>query len=84
MTVERDVAVMGELGLHARPAVEFAEAAARFDARITVSKGARDADAASVLMILTLDVRQGDRIHLRADGPQAEEAIEQLTALVSP
>jgi phosphocarrier protein HPr len=83
MSVERDVEVAGELGLHARPAAAFADAAARFAAKVTVERDGREVDAKSVLLLLTLDVRQGDHIHLRADGPDESEAVDALTHLVA-
>jgi phosphotransferase system HPr (HPr) family protein len=79
--LERAVEVPGVAGLHARPAAAFAEAAARFEADVTVSKGDREVDAKSVLLVLTLDVRQGDRIRLRAHGSDAARALDELAAI---
>ena len=80
--VEADVEVTGELGLHARPAAEFAAAAARYTSDVRVAKGAREVDAKSVLLVLTLDVRHGDRVTLRASGADADEAVAALSRLV--
>jgi len=82
LTAEREVEVADELGLHARPAAEFAKAAARFSADVRVAKGEREVDATSVLLVLTLDVRQGDVVRLRASGPEATAAVEELARLV--
>ncbi len=73
----------GELGLHARPAAEFARSASRFASEVRVAKGGREADAKSVLLVLTLDVRRGDRVRLSASGPDAESAVEELARLVA-
>lgn len=81
---ERDVEIAGAAGLHARPAADFAAAAARFDSAILVIKGERRADAKSVLLLLTLDVRQGDRVTIRAEGGDAEQAVAALARLVDP
>ena len=81
--LERAVRVDTELGLHARPATEFAETAARFDADVRVRKGDREVDARSVLLLLTLDVRHGDRILLSADGIDAQAALERLSEMVT-
>lgn len=83
-TLERTVRVTSELGLHARPAAEFAEAAARFTGDVRVRKSDREVDAKSVLLLLTLDVRFGDRIVLSADGPDAERALDVLSDMVMP
>ncbi len=80
--VEVEVEVNGAQGLHARPAAAFADVAARFASDITVVRGDLAADGKSMLLLLTLDVRPGDRILLRADGPDAGPAVDALAALV--
>jgi phosphocarrier protein len=80
-SVDCVVEVVGAAGLHARPATEFAATAARFHCDITVGKGELTVDAKSVLLLLTLDIRQGDRIVIRADGPDAAPAVQTLAAL---
>jgi phosphotransferase system HPr (HPr) family protein len=82
--VRRQVDVDAPAGLHARPAAALAETANRYRSVIRVRHGPREADAKSVLMLLTLDVRQGDSIEISADGPDADEAVDALSALVHP
>jgi phosphotransferase system HPr (HPr) family protein len=82
-TIEREVEVTGELGLHARPAAEFAKAAGRYTSDIRIAKGDREVDAKSVLLVLTLDVRRGDRVRLRAEGPDTARALDELARLVT-
>jgi phosphocarrier protein HPr len=60
----------------------FARAAAAQPAEITVSKGDREANAKSVLSVLTLDCLAGDEITIRTDGEGAEQALNELVALV--
>jgi phosphocarrier protein len=69
-------------GLHARPAKVFARAAAALPSEITVSKGGREANAKSVLSVLTLDCLAGDEITIHTDGEGAEQALQELAALV--
>ena len=72
------------LGLHARPAARFVETASRFDAAITVADettGRGPADARSLSALITLAVRQGHTILLRASGAQASEALAALREL---
>jgi phosphotransferase system HPr (HPr) family protein len=80
--VEREIEVTGTQGLHARPAATFAGAATRYASDIRVIRGDREADAKSMLLVLTLDVRQGDRLVLRAEGPDAEDAVDTLAELL--
>ncbi len=81
-----EVRVENPSGLHARPATLFTEAAAAFQSRITVEnidRGSRAVDAKSLLMLLTIGVISGHRIRIRADGPDAEAAVEKLRELVA-
>ena len=80
--VRREVEVTAPAGLHARPAADFAATAARFSSDTRLWHGDREADAKSVLLLLTLDVRQGDRVVVTAEGADAEEAVEALCRLV--
>ena len=66
-------------GLHARPAAALVRLVAGFDARVTVN----GADAASLLRILALGLRQGTTATVRADGPQAPEARAAVVALLA-
>ena len=73
-------------GLHARPAARFVQAAAGFDATVTVrnlTTGAGPADATSLNGVATLGVRQGQQVEVRASGPGAQPAIDALIALAS-
>jgi phosphotransferase system HPr (HPr) family protein len=60
----------------------FARAAAAHSCVITVRKGDREANAKSVLSVLTLDCLMGDEITIRTEGDGAEGALDELTALV--
>ena len=61
-------------GLHARPAARFVQAAAGFDAAVSVrnlTTGAGPADATSLNGVATLGVREGQQVEVRASGPDA-------------
>jgi phosphocarrier protein len=80
--VEREYVVRSELGLHARPAGEFAGLAGRFEAEVEVSRGDEWVSGRSVLSLLSLAAAQGTRLRVRAVGPDAEEAVEALGRLL--
>ncbi len=71
-----------EAGLHARPAALLVRAIAGVDADVRIRFGAGEADGHSVLAIMSLGARKGDRVHVEATGPQAQEAITRVEALV--
>jgi phosphotransferase system HPr (HPr) family protein len=80
--IEREFVVANELGFHARPAGEFVRAASRFEAEVEVSRGDEWVSALSVLSLLSLAASQGTKLRLRASGPDAEQAVAILGALI--
>lgn len=74
--------IRNRVGLHARPAVLFVQAAQNFQSDIRVSKGGKEANAKSFKAILALAVNQNDEILLHAEGQDAEKALAALTRLV--
>lgn len=82
---ERRVTVASAVGLHARPAMLFSQAAAAQTVTVSVAKasGGQAVDARSVLSVLGLDVRHGDEVVLTAEGDGADSALDQLAVLLS-
>jgi phosphotransferase system HPr (HPr) family protein len=70
-------------GLHARPASMFVQTAKRFQSTITASHGSRSVNAKSILSVLTLGANQGAEITIRAEGEDADAAVEALRALIA-
>ncbi|MBI3267758.1 MAG: HPr family phosphocarrier protein [Planctomycetes bacterium] len=82
MLVERPVTIVNKRGLHVRPATKFAEVANRFQSSISVSKEGVVSDAKSILDLLMLAAAEGVVLHLRAEGNDADQAVDALDALV--
>jgi PTS hybrid protein len=80
---EIELELRNEVGLHARPAGLLVRSLSGFDAEVTVRLGEQEADARSVLALMSLGARQGDRIRVRARGPQAEAALAKVRELVA-
>ena len=80
--IRRSVEIRNKVGLHARPAAKFVEMARRFSSEIKVISNGGSADAKSILQVLALGVRKGTEITLTADGPDEEEALAALCALI--
>ncbi len=79
---EAQLTLTNAAGLHARPAGLFVQTAGRFQAQVQVLARGRQAEAISIMGVLSLGARQGDTITLRASGEQANAAIEALSELV--
>ena len=80
---QRTVAIGSTVGLHARPAALFVQAAAAAGVPVTIAKdGGSPVNARSILSVLALDARGGDEVTLRADGDGADAALDALVALL--
>ncbi len=78
--------VTNRLGLHARPAARFVEAAGRFGAVVRVQNLSTErgpVDGRSLTALITLGVRQGHDVVVRASGEQAQATLEALEALAA-
>lgn len=71
------------VALHARPAGEVVRAAARAVAEIRLEANGRSANAKSILDVLALGATGGTELLISASGPDAAEALERLSELVS-
>lgn len=81
---ERKVTIVAEVGLHARPAATFVQAATKAPIDVTVAKpGGTPVNAKSILQVMALDVRKGEMIVIAAEGENAEELLDQLAAIAS-
>ena len=80
--VTRTVTVTNYEGFHLRAASLVMTLARRFESHISIAKGNHTEDAKDTpLQLVGLDAHQGDKLLLRATGPDADEALEALVGL---
>ena len=80
--VRRGVTICNRRGLHARAAARFVKLAWQFDAEVTVAKNGTTVSGHSIMGLMMLAAGPGSVITVSADGPDAEDAISALAALV--
>ena len=78
----RTVTVVNRRGLHARAAAKFVTLAERFGASVEVERDGQSVSARSIMGLMMLGAGQGSTLDLHADGWDAKEALDALTALV--
>ena len=81
--LQRTVSVVHDQGLHARPAALFVKLANRFQSTVTLKKGRKAVDGKSIMGLLTLAAHRGSRVSVVANGPDAQEALEQMCRLLT-
>lgn len=81
---QRTVTIASKVGLHARPASLFVQAASETGLDIEIAKPGEDAvDATSILGVMALGAKHGEEVTLTADGDGADEALDGLVELLS-
>lgn len=81
-TVQKSVVIRNKYGLHARPAAEFVKLAAQFSCDIWVRKDDTEVNGKSIMGVMMLAAEPGSELTIRAEGEDAEDAVEGLVALV--
>ena len=82
-TASATVDICNARGLHARASAKFVKLAAQFDAEVTVSKDGQSVDARSIMGLMMLAAGPGCSLQIAAEGPEAPQAVEALSALVN-
>ena len=80
---ERTVLIINRNGLHARPAAEIVKLAAKFESEITIVKDDLDVNGKSIMGVMMLAAEHGSSITFKAEGPDADQALDALTTLVT-
>lgn len=80
---EKKVTVNLRAGLHARPAALFVQQANKFSSDVFVEKAGKSVNAKSIMGIMSLAISKGTEITIRAEGSDAERAVEVLAEMVS-
>ena len=81
--VSTPIRVPNPAGLHARPAAVLATLARPFDADVRLRLRGRDANAKSVVAVMSLEVGHGDEVEVVADGPDADAAMQAIAAALT-
>lgn len=80
--ITRTATIGSSVGLHARPASLFTQAAAEYDYDIVISLDDEEADAASILEVMTLGAKHGDEVTLSCEDDSAAAALDELAAML--
>ena len=80
--INKQVLVLCESGLHNKQATYFVQKANEFDCSIWLESENRKMNAKSLLGIMSLGILTGTTVTLSASGPDAEEALNALEALL--
>jgi phosphocarrier protein HPr len=77
------VTIINKLGLHARAAAKLVALASEFESEVWLSRGDNTIDASSIMAVMMLAAGQGTELSLNADGPDEDDAVERISALIA-
>jgi phosphocarrier protein len=79
----REVEIVNKLGLHARASAKLTQLASEFQSEIWLSRSGRRVNAKSIMGVMMLAAGRGSTVLVEASGPDAEQALQALQALVA-
>ncbi|MFP4371920.1 MAG: HPr family phosphocarrier protein [Halanaerobium sp.] len=82
MVKEKKVIITNKTGLHARPAAQFVQKAGKFNSKIEIIFEEKEVNAKSIMGVMSLGVGKDDQIIIKADGDDAEKAVEELVDFI--
>lgn len=68
--------IVDPLGIHARPAGLLVKETKKYQSKITIQKGEREVDASKLMTLMSLAVKQGDKIIVRVEGEDEDVAMQ--------
>lgn len=80
--VTKEMAILNQYGIHARPAAMFVKTASKYEAEVTVEKDKIKVSGKSIMGLMTMEASCGTKIKVTAEGVDADQALAELQKLV--
>ena len=77
-----EAVIVNKLGLHARPSARLTALASKFASEVWLTKNSRRVNAKSIMGVMMLAAARGSTLLIEADGPDENEAVLALQALI--
>ena len=81
--IKTTTTISNKLGLHARASAKLTKLAGSFPSEVWISEGERRVNAKSIMGVMMLAAGIGSQVVLETDGPQEQEAMDALLALIA-
>jgi phosphocarrier protein len=81
--IKTTVTISNKLGLHARASAKLTKLASSYPCEVFMSRNGRRINAKSIMGVMMLAAGLGSEVELETDGPQEQEAMEALLALIN-
>ena len=81
--IKHNTTIVNQLGLHARASAKLTKLAGSFPCSVFMSRGGRRINAKSIMGVMMLAAGMGTQVEIETDGPQEQEAMDALLALIA-
>ncbi|MEY5097908.1 MAG: hypothetical protein RJA36_627 [Pseudomonadota bacterium] len=81
--IKTNATISNKLGLHARASAKLTKLAGSFPCEVWLSRNDRRINAKSIMGVMMLAAGLGSEVVLETDGPQEQEAMDALLALIN-
>ena len=78
----KELVVQNKMGIHARPAAMIVRVTNRYKADVFVEKDDEQVNGKSIMGLMMLAAGPGSKLHVRANGPDASQALTELESLL--
>ncbi|GEL07182.1 phosphocarrier protein HPr [Salisediminibacterium halotolerans] len=79
---EKNYTITADTGIHARPATQLVNKAGQFESEVTLEYNGKSVNLKSIMGVMSLGVGQGGEVTIKAEGPDAEEALGSLDEIM--
>lgn len=80
--LSRKLVIRNQYGIHARPAAMIVKTAARYSSDVFIEKDGNRVSGKSIMGLMTLEASCGTKLVVLADGPDAEQVLDELEQLI--
>jgi phosphocarrier protein len=81
--IERELEIVNKLGLHARASAKLTQLASKYKCEVWMTRKNQRINAKSIMGVMMLAAGKGAKVILETDGPDEEQCMEALTALIN-
>ncbi|HEY0664959.1 MAG TPA: HPr family phosphocarrier protein [Gallionella sp.] len=81
--LQQEIQIINKLGLHARASAKLTQLASGFKCEVMMSRNNRRVNAKSIMGVMMLAAAKGTMVTLETSGPDEEEAMQKLVALIN-
>ena len=81
--IKQNTTIVNQVGWHARASAKLTKLAGSFPCSVFMSRGGRRINAKSIMGVMMLAAGMGTQVEIETDGPQEQEAMDALLALIA-